>query len=116
MLWRLPRHPAQKLHIAVSGYSDDVKPARNEEALALLRSDPEAYFRKLRRDTNRDRHETEDPDWFSAPAVPQVWGRRRWKAFWWGVFHPFGPPRPWWSLERRIAYLETHGRPWEREQ
>lgn len=38
------------------------------------------------------------------------------RAFWWGFRHPFGPPRPWWSLERRVAYLTEHGIPWEREQ
>jgi hypothetical protein len=37
-------------------------------------------------------------------------------AFRWGLLNPVGPPPPWWSTERRIAYFEQHGIPWSREQ
>jgi hypothetical protein len=33
-------------------------------------------------------------------------------AFWWGFRHPFGPPRPWWSKERRRKWFEENGKPW----
>lgn len=30
----------------------------------------------------------------------------------WGLLNPFGPPAPWWALERREAYFREHGVPW----
>lgn len=43
------------------------------------------------------------PKWFpwDAPALR------------WGVLHPFGPPAPGWGDERRAAWFEMHGKPWE---
>lgn len=37
-------------------------------------------------------------------------------AFRWGLLHPFGPPAPWWSDERRLAWLQTHDVPWKEKK
>lgn len=34
--------------------------------------------------------------------------RPSWQSFWWGLTHPFGPPPPWWSHQRRAEYFATH--------
>lgn len=34
-------------------------------------------------------------------------------AFRYGFFHPFGPPRPWWSQEKRADWYWVNGYPWE---
>lgn len=28
------------------------------------------------------------------------------RSFWWGLTHPFGPPAPWWSEQRRVEWLD----------
>ena len=44
---RVKQMPGPKFAVAHhSEYRDDVKPARNEEALHLLRTDPAEYFRR----------------------------------------------------------------------
>ncbi len=34
-------------------------------------------------------------------------------AFRWGFLHPFGPPAPWWSPQRREEWFDRNGIPWE---
>jgi len=60
-------------------YRDDVKSARNEEALNLLRTDPAEYFRR-------------QPDWFrSTPESEKLLRRERrilaGTEWWWGIRH-----------------------------
>jgi hypothetical protein len=47
--------------------------------------------------------------WFGLGCL----GCEREAAFWWRFFHPFGPPRPWWSSERRQRWFDEHGKPWQ---
>lgn len=102
--------------IRVSEYNDVVKPARDEEALHLLRTDPAEYFRRLAEAEGRSGNSP-------VPQPPESGNKRntlrdtidRWfpPAFRWGFMHPFGPPPPWWSQSRRDAYFAEHGTPWE---
>lgn len=107
----------------MSEYNDDVKPARDEEALNLLRTDPEEYFRMLQERFHKLAEDEGRSGNSPVPQPPESGNKRntlrdtidRWfpPAFRWGFMHPFGPPPPWWSQSRRNAYYAAHGIPWK---